>query len=302
MADDNEIINYENIFEKLKKYFPEGSFLEQSLNDDIDLSDIIYTPEGFLPYLQTALLDEKFIEVRFDDGDETYFTKIVDAPIVKPDEDGEEQDEYIVASYFKEMSHIISLPLEPGMGNYFIRKSEKVVFRMFTKSLAVEFGTGFLEFVRHEEIPYMHFRFPVIGRLLHGEREYRAKVPGEVNLRVVVEGKRKQADIQSKMVDISVNGMAISFPRKNRGDFFTGESRRLTILEDEEVVLSSSCNVRHLTRVRQEDSIDNICGVQFDLETRELRQAIESLVARVQRAHLKKISGLARETGYNLIA
>lgn len=302
MADKNEIINYQHIFDRLKYYFPDSLYLKKSFDKHTDLSDIIHTPAGFLPYLQTALLDEKFIEVRFDDGEDLYFTKIVDAPIEKTESEDEEQPEYVLAGYLKEMSHMISLPLEPGMGNFFIRKSEKVVFRMFTKSLAVEFGTSFLDFLRIDEIPYLHFRYPVIGQLLRGEREYRAKVSEEINLTVIIKGKRKQDDIETKMVDISVNGLATSFPRKNRGDIFVGETRSLTIFQDGEKLARVSCYVRHLTRVRQENSIDNISGVEFELATKDLRRKIESLVAMVQRAHLQKISGMARDTGYNLIA
>ena len=60
--------------------------------------------------------------------------------------------------------------------------------------------------------------------------------------------------------------------------------------------------VRHLSKVRKKGGIEYVCGVEFDLATRTLAAVVESLVASVQRAHLKDLAEKSDASGINLIA
>lgn len=53
------------------------------------------------------------------------------------------EPEYAPAEYLKEMTHFLSLPLEPALGNISARNSQKVIFRLFPTSYAVDLGTSF---------------------------------------------------------------------------------------------------------------------------------------------------------------
>ena len=58
----------------------------------------------------------------------------------------------------------------------------------------------------------------------------------------------------------------------------------------------------HISRVRKKGGIEYVCGVEFDLKTRTLATAIESIVASVQRAHLKDLAEKSDASGIDLIA
>ena len=65
--------------------------------------------EKILPYLQTALIDEKILEVEFDGLSQVYFSKVFDDPPSLEDvEDGEdppvEAAEYNIGDYLKLMT------------------------------------------------------------------------------------------------------------------------------------------------------------------------------------------------------
>lgn len=305
MAEQDTEIDYDSIISQLKFFYPGELFTFESVESDIITGKILHTPSDFLPYLQTALLDEKFIEVRFDGNELPHFTKIIDWHRKDVSEDSEDlphdQQADQPAAYFQDMTHITSLPLEPGIGNYHIRNSKKVIMRFFTKAFAVEMCTTFLSIDKDIDIPVLHFHFPDIFRLLYGVREYRAKVIKGFDLRVIIAGKRKQTDIVAQALNISVSGMAFSLQKKESTQFFADEVRKLKVLYNDEEILNLNAKVRHVTRIRKRTSIAFMCGVEFDIVTRGLAAEIESLVAMVQRAHLQSLSGMARETGYNLI-
>lgn len=298
-------IDFEVILERLNHFFPATPFTIESVKKAIQSRQIIYNPNDFVSYLQTALLDEKLVEVRFDDNDNLFFTKIIDSPHKEDDptvQTGENETfSYTPGKYITRLTHITSLPLEPGIGNYHIRNSKKVVMRIFTKSFAFEYGTFFREVSANKNIPALDFDFPVIGRLLHGEREYRAKVTGDLDLIVKITGKRKQPDIITRVIDISASGMAFTLKKHDMKQFFIKETRAFSITLGDDHIIDVKGKVIHVTSVRKPYGVTYICGVELDLVTRKSVAQIESLVAKVQRAHLKAISGLSLETGFKLI-
>ncbi|WP_136809188.1 PilZ domain-containing protein [Desulfosediminicola flagellatus] len=303
MADQESAVDYDKLLKQLKGFFPGEGLNIESVKYDMNSRKLFIKPEDFLPYLQTALLDEKLIEVRFDYNDNPHFTRIIDWP-AKEKENA--SDEVRAASapgaYFQDMTHITSLPMEPSIGNYHIKKSQSVVMRFFTKSFAVELCTTFLRTNKYENLPVLQFQFPVIGRLLKGEREYRAKVTKGFDLKVHITGKRKQPDIMTDIINVSATGLAFSLEKKDVNNFLENETRKLKVIKDGEELFKVNAKVRHVSRIRKRTSIAYFCGVELDLVTQSMTREVETLLATVQRAHLQALSGLSRETGYNLIS
>ncbi len=62
------------------------------------------------------------------------------------------------------MSHIVTLPLEPGLGNLHLRYSRDIILRMFTNTYAVEMATTFEDLTKVEDIPVLRLAFPEPGK------------------------------------------------------------------------------------------------------------------------------------------
>ena len=142
------------LIDRLNLFFSETKYSLDMLQEELDNGDVFYKPGDVLPFLQTALMDEKFVEVEMSGITQIYFTKIHDHPPAL-DEEEEQQEEYQLGDYLKNMSHLITLPLEPGMGNYSIRYAERIVLRFFTSAYAVELGTFYQNQEVIEELPVL---------------------------------------------------------------------------------------------------------------------------------------------------
>jgi hypothetical protein len=307
MEDNKNNSLFERVQKKLSLFFPDMVYTREIVAESLEAGEIFFKSIDVLPYLQTALFDEKIIEVELDGMSRVYFGRIHDdLPDLVPTEvDGETvmtEPKYQPGEYLKQMSHIISLPLEPGIGNLNIRSTNKILLRMFTTSYAVELGTFFQDITTVRELPVLRLAFPVIGRLVRGAREFRAKVPEKMDLKVLVVGKRKQNSVTTRIVDVSASGMSFSI-KKNQQEFFRiNEVRTFEFIIDGLMVVRLNGNIRHVSKIRGKKGTEYICGVQFDLITRSLASKIESIVASVQRAHLKELSDKSMASGLDLIA
>jgi len=86
----------------LQLYFPSSSYSLEELSEKIERGEILTREEDILPYLQTALLDEKILEVELDRSPNLYFSRLQDdspvplddkgQPINPEPEEGEEED------------------------------------------------------------------------------------------------------------------------------------------------------------------------------------------------------------------
>lgn len=84
---------------------------------------------------------------------------------------------------------------------------------------------------------------------------------------------------------------------------FAMETRHtLKFYVNDELQAALDGTFRHLSKVRKKGGIEYVCGVEFDLATRTLAAVVESLVASVQRAHLKDLVEKSDASGINLIA
>jgi PilZ domain len=307
MENNNALSIYERVQKRLSMFFPDMIYTRESVEESLELGDIFYKATDVLPYLQSALFDEKVVEVELDGMSRVYFSRIYDdVPDLVPTEvEGEvvmTEPNYKAGSYLKNMTHIISLPLEPGIGNLNIRSTRRILLRMFTTSYAVELGTSFQDITEVRELPVLRLAFPIVGRIVRGAREFRAKVPEKLDMKVLVVGKRKQDSVTARIVDISVSGMSFSI-KKNQQEFFkVDENRTLEFIIDGMMVVRLSGNIRHVSKIRGKKGTEYVCGVKFDLVTRALAAKIEGIVASVQRAHLKELYDKSVASGLDLIA
>ena len=298
----------QNIQKKLALFFPEDaySYTYQVVEDGLDSGDLMIKPSNMLTFLQTALLDDKLLEVEMDGMTRVYFSRIYDdiPDLEEIEEDGEtilKEPEYTTGDYLKLMNHIICLPLEPGMGNLHIRESKKVLIRLFTSSSAIEFGTFFQDLAMVREIPVLRLAFPVIGRQIRGTRAFRAKVPASMDFSLLVQGNKQRPKIQTKPLDISVNGMAIQIQKKEQRLFQEDEVCTIHCILDGELLVKVNGTIRHISKTREKKGIQYRLGIKFDLSSRALAATIESIVASTQRAHLKELSEKSEESGIKLV-
>lgn len=309
-TEEEKEIALHKIQQNLALFFPEDaySYTRQAVEDGMKEGDILTKPELILPYMQTALFDDKILEMELDGMTRTYFSRIHDDI---PDLDENEEDigevqleapEYKEGDYLKLMSHIICLPLEPGMGNLHIRHSQKVMIRFFTSTSAIEVGTFFQELSVVQGIPVLRLSFPLIGRQVRGARAFRAKVPKTMNFTLLIKGKKKRRkDIETFPLNISNEGMSFEIQKKEKALFQEDEKCEIQFFLEGELHVKVNVKICHLSKIRNKRSIQYCCGVQFDLPTRSLASTIEIIVAAVQRAHLKELSDKSEESGIMLV-
>lgn len=298
----------QNILIKLALFFPNHSpnYTLQSMEEGLDAGEILIKSEEFLPYIQTAFFDNKIVEVELDGIPRVYFSRFHDhtPDLEEVEENGEivlTEPDYKIGDYLKEMTHLISLPLEPGMGNIHIRNSQKVLLRLFTGKFAIELGTFCEEMTLVRDLPVLRLSFPTISRMIPAMRAFRAQVPATLNLSVIVSGKIKQPDLYCKAVDVSADGMSFLIQKEERELFQIGESRTLQFVLDDLLHARVTGIVRHVSKIRGKGGTEYRCGIQFELTTQALAANIETLVATIQRVHLQELTLKSEEIGINLL-
>lgn len=286
----------DDIKKRLYQFFPGQTFPASELELALEKGDILTTKEAILPFLQTALFDEKVLEIELDSLPRTYFSRL------KDDLPDVTEDEYNQGDYLTVMSHIFTLPLEPGLGNLHLRHSRSIVLRMFTNTYAVELATTFEELATVGDLPVLKLAYPTLARKVYNAREFRAKVPESLNFVVTIELDEDASELETVPVDISIKGMAFSVSKDEQKMFTMGRTLTLKLYVKDELQVMLDGTVRHLSKVRKKGGIEYVCGVEFDLATRTLAAVVESLVASVQRAHLKDLAEKSDASGINLIA
>ena len=300
----------EEIRNRLLRFFPGETFAPKEVEQGVKDGEIIAEPEKILPFLLTALVDEKVLEAEIDGVPKIYFSRLQDLPPQSPegvdkeeteDEDKEDEQEYSPGKYLSALEFMLILPVEPGMGNLFLRQSDTVVLRMFTKSLAVELGTSFEELTKIGELPVMRLAFPQILRKRRNVREYRAKVVDSFNFVADVELDEDEEPLSLEVADISISGMALSMNRNEQKLFQEGDLVPVKLYIEDELRVSVDATIRHLSRLRKRTRVEYLCGVEFEPASKYTNAAIESIVAEVQRAHLKELAAKADIGGFQII-
>lgn len=291
---------------RLSLFFADEIYTKTSIEEGLELGDIFLKPTEVLPYLQTALLDEKILEVELDGMTRVYFSRLHDdtPDLITEIIDGEEvhtEPDYTTGDYLKELTHLISLPIEPGMGNIHIRHSGKIIIRFFMANYAVELGCFFQDMALVRELPVLRLSYPSIGRLVRGAREFRAKVPMTYDLKILVVGKRRHGTLTTKVINISASGVSFSIKKDEQDLFRIDETRTFEFVQDGMLLVRLSGTVRHISKIRGKKGTEFVSGIQFDLVTRSLAAKVETIVAAVQRAHLKELAEIASESGLDIL-
>lgn len=287
----------------LQQLFGDSPPSSEEVEAALARGEILVEGNLILPYLQTALLDEKVVEVQLDGLPTVYFSRLKDHPEALA-ESGEEEDssESREGGYLEALTHLIALPLEPGLGNLHLRNSRSILLRMFTNKLAVEMATSFVELTSVEEIPVLRLAFPRVARLVANAREYRAKVPDALNIVLVVSlDDEDDTELEARPVDFSIRGLSLSVGKKEQRLFNLFQPYSLKLFVDDELLIRIDATVRHLSRLRKRNSIEYVCGFEYEFRTKTQAAVIESIVALVQRAHLKELATKAEVSGFTLI-
>jgi len=297
----------DEIKRKLQHFFPGEQFSAKSVEDDLANGVILSGKEPILPYLQTALLDEKVLEVQLDGMPMVYFSRLKDdipepAEIEVDDEKLLIQPESKEGEYLAAMSHIVTLPLEPGLGNLHLRYSHDIILRMFTNTYAVEMATTFEDLTKVQDIPVLRLAFPNLARIVRNAREFRAKVPDSLNFVSSLEIDVESPEMDTRPVNVSIRGLSFSVNKKDQRLFKVNTLYSLKLFVEDELLIRIDGTVKHLARIRKRLGIEYICGIEFDFRTKTQAAVIESIVAMVQRAHLKELAEKSDASGINLIA
>lgn len=297
-----------NVKTKLTLFFPESarSYTYQVIENGVEDGEILVKEKDFLPYLQSVFFDNKVFEVELDGMTWVYFSRLHDdlPELVEEMVDGEcvvHEPDYTAGEYLKRMTHLICLPLEPGMGNIRIRNSRRVMIRVFTSTCAIEMGTEFQELTAIRGLPVLRLAFPVIGRQVKGVRAYRAKMPEDSGFTLFIEAKYQRPSMTCRPVDISFLGMSFAVTKEEQKMFRIDETCQVRLFHGEEMKVQMTCKVRHVSKVRGHKGTEYVCGIQFSLPTRALASDVEAIVAMVQRNHLKELADKSEELGISLI-
>jgi hypothetical protein len=127
-------------------------------------------------------------------------------------------------------------------------------------------------------------------------------VPESLDFVVSIEFAEDLPELETTAIDISIKGMAFSVSKDEQKMFLPGAKHALKLYINDELLVRITGTVKHLSRVRKRAGIEYICGMEFDLTTQTLAAVVESIVASVQRAHLKDLAEKSDTCGINLIA
>ncbi len=294
----------DDIEKQLRHFFPGQSFTTSGIETGLQKGEILTAKDQILPFLQTALFDDKVLEVELDGVDRVYFSRLKDdySDFIADETDSAATDEYNQGDYLTVLNHIVILPLEPGLGSLHLRQSRFVILRMFTRDFAVETVTTFETMTKVDDLPVLRLSFPSLAIRTHNGRQFRAKVPESLDFVVGIKPGEKLPELETQAIDISLNGMAFSVRKTEQKMFIPGAKHSLKLYINDELLVLLTGTVKHLSRVRKRAGIEYICGMEFNLTTQTLAAVIESIVASVQRAHLKDLAAKSDTCGINLIA
>lgn len=281
----------------LSSYFPDCGMIKNSaelLTEDN--TNILYRPEQILPYLQTVFFAEHLLELQIDQSTRIFFANILDdlPDLVEHDQDDRMllvEPDYEIGSYLKSFDSLVLTPLTPGVGNVRVRSSQQIIVRCFSGTTAIEFGCTFRQTDVVRDTPVLRFDFPVIGRINKNYRSFRVKALSTIDSRIVLKKSSATPSAENcyQVVDVSAMGLAFQVPSEQQ-PFDLGQMIHFSIQVPDINSLEVRGHIRHISKVRDTKGYKNICGVQFDLETRFLAAEIEKVAAAIQRLQLRELA------------
>jgi len=221
-------------------------------------------------YLQNALRHKSLLEIRLDQSTRIFFTTVAA-------ETKQQSTPKNTGTYLYRFRELLIHPLTPSKGNKAISASRQVVCRFFDGTTAFEFGTTFLEHIQLHGRPVIRLQFPVIGRINKHYRPYRVYKAPEIEAVAVTTVSTSAQQIMLPMINISATGMGFELPHTD-AVLSPATSTELALrLFDRDALLVRGI-IRHRSRQETDQSdVKDICGLQFDLETRSLSEEIEKI-------------------------
>ncbi len=301
------------VYRQIKEFFPAAEMSLKEVEDALADGHILVEKEDILRYVQAALLDEKVLEIRHDGLPTKYFTRLADwvppkdevkessdkEAAVETADGGEEQKNYKEGDYLLEMTHLFSFPVEPDIGNIQLQDSTSICIKMSISGFALEFGTTFLQQETVGANPVLKLAFPSIARMIRSSKVYRAKVTESVAFTAVLKvGKKK---IPAVPVNISVKGITVAIEKEQNELFIEGDTVNICFFLEEKEVGSVSSFFRQSMKIRNERGLQHLCELEFHLCNLAETSVVESLVAKVQRVHLKELAEKSDVFGVNLV-
>ncbi|WP_028579954.1 PilZ domain-containing protein [Desulfogranum japonicum] len=296
------------ILDKLHTFFPSMAIstgedmVEKGVEDGSHFT-LLTDTKRILSYVHTLYLEERLIEVQIDSTTRLFFATLWDYPPTVPGKTGEEESpiippDYESGAYLTEMQYLALSPLDPVIGNIRIRSSAQLLLRFYTGTTAVELGTTFIKADSYLDTQLLILKFPEIGRIIPNNRPFRAKIPSHIHMDVIINAPDNGIHgIACRMIDISTMGMLIEHDGLDE-NIQEGDKASILIHTDNMEEIRVTCTIRHFARIRTKSGYSNVCGMQFDLESRALASQIEILFSRIQRAFLRSLS--SKTAGNNI--
>lgn len=259
-------------------------------------------------WLQKAMMEEENVEVTLNDRTRIFFTNFVDhlpelIPVPQPEgqappPEGTPAPEtvqfteppYVPFSYLQGRTHLVISPLTPALGNVQIRSATEVIIRFFQGVKALEATVPFMSTVTVRGEPALQLGFPAAMRLFRKRRHFRARVTPEasVSLKLSAKGLPEQV---FKVIDISVGGLAFcTAMTEEQLPIGTPVKVHLTAGTIPPVLVTAF--VRNFARSSIKEGCQKgeyRCGLQFDVLSQHVGQAIEEMVTYVQREFLQEV-------------
>ncbi len=284
----------------LKLFFPRRHIQdvdgEEQGIQDAEEYELLVEKEKMLPFLQTLFFEERLIEIQVDHGTRIFFAALWDH---LPDLEEQEQDdgetvliepEYQEGSYLQEVDHIVLSPLEPVVGNLKVRSSNIIHLCFYAGTNAVELATRFLRVDKSRDVSVLAFEFPSAGRIIRGNRPFRAKLPPDLEMTAnLCSIEQNENTIDCDIMDISSQGLSVEH-EELMNKFTIGDTINLTIMSPSNAPLQLHGTIRHFAKIRTKQGNSSICGIQFDLESRAMAETIEQLFTKIQRLFIRNLT------------
>lgn len=300
----------------LRKFFPKAGYTEQNISKKIDTKELIIDPSSLTNYLASALLDETLLEVELGSIKQVFFSRLLDIPLDREPFDNadnniphendtvheqvEEGNEHQKGGYLDKRERVVITPLEPAKGNYLINTDPKILLRAHTPQLAIEFCCYYESKIKIDTMPALQVSFPLVARQVKGAREYRVKVPEDMDLKVNVKIKGSKSRFTTKPMDMSRSGMSLYDPKGKNSALQTNDKLSVDIISGDMVLVSLNAEIRHVTRLRSSSGLQYIFGISIEDESQSIQSQVEKIVASVQRARLRKLAEIEDQYGINL--
>ncbi len=237
----------------LSNYFPEEKYTENGMATGIAEGNIIVEPGTLANYLESSLHDESLLEVELGTLTRLFFCRILDHPPESENQNGKDEappeSDYTRGEYFKARDHVIITPLEPAIGNFLIC-STPLLLRILTSRVAIELCLSFVGKTEIQGLPALRCSFPTVARLVEGAREYRAKIPMDMQFDVQITRKRNNQTFTTRPMDMSVSGMCLYDPAERNTTLREDERVYLEVLANGDSILGLDGTIRHVTRLR----------------------------------------------------